>query len=99
MKGWIVLKKKNFEIDFIDDICSTASATECTGLIQIPPMCEEESEAYSEIYRVPEQVTNYKKADKPKGRAIKSAPDIEKQSRDGRADFFCTAPEKRNKKE
>lgn len=72
------MKKKNFEIDLLDETNGIASSTECTGLIQIPPRCEEESESYSEIYRVPEQVTNYEKVNRPKGREIKTAPDIKK---------------------
>ena len=74
----IKLKKKNFEIDFIDDICSTASATECTGLIQIPPTSEEEAESYQKIYVIPEQVNDFSVVKRPKGREIKSAPDITK---------------------
>ena len=49
----IVLKKKNFETDLLDDFFATASKTECTGLIQIPPMSEEEAEAYGDIYVIP----------------------------------------------
>lgn len=74
----IILKKKNFEIDLIDDICSTASATECTGLIQIPPTSEEEAESYQKIYVIPEQVNDFSVVKRPKGREIKSAPDIKK---------------------
>ena len=71
----IILKKKNFEIDLLDDPNAIASTTECTGLIQIPPTCEEESEAYGEIYVIPEQVNDFSKVKRPKGREIKSAPD------------------------
>ena len=37
---------------------TVASVTEFTGLIQIPPVDDEEIEAYSDIYAVPEQI-NY----------------------------------------
>ncbi len=32
---------------------SVVSATECTGLIQTPPISVDEAESYSEIYDVP----------------------------------------------
>ena len=68
-------KKEKFNLELLDEHMKVASSTECTGLIQIPPTNEEESEAYRDIYVVPEQVTDYGKVNKPKGRAIKSAPD------------------------
>ena len=37
---------------------TVASVTEFTGLIQIPPVDDDEIEAYSDIYAVPEQI-NY----------------------------------------
>ena len=48
-----------FEFDILNKTNSVASATECTGLIQIPPQNEEEADSYTDIYAVPEQV-NYK---------------------------------------
>lgn len=45
----------NFEDDSLIDISGVASATECTGLIQIPPQNEEEAESYNEIYTVPKE--------------------------------------------
>ncbi len=69
-------KKPNFELEILDDINAVASANECTGLIQIPPTTEDEAEAYGEIYVVPEQVNDFKKVREPKGREIKSAPDV-----------------------
>lgn len=68
-------KYKGFELDLIDKYNNVASNTECTGLIQIPPTNEEESEAYGEIYTIPEQVNDFSVVKKPKGRHIKSAPD------------------------
>lgn len=48
-----------FEFDMLYKINSVASATECTGLIQIPPNDEEEADSYTDIYVVPKQV-NYR---------------------------------------
>ena len=45
----------NFEEDSLIDISGVASATECTGLIQIPPQNEEEAESYNEIYTMPKE--------------------------------------------
>lgn len=67
-------KKENFEHDIMDELNTVASVTECTGLIQIPPTNEDEAESYGDIYVVPEQVNNFEKVKKPKGRHIKSAP-------------------------
>ncbi|MCC8022903.1 MAG: hypothetical protein LIO46_03875 [Clostridiales bacterium] len=39
------------------DIENTASATECTGLIPTPPVDEEETDAYQDLYDVPRQGT------------------------------------------
>ena len=36
-----------------DYVSNSASATECTGMIQIPPENYDEAESYSEIYVVP----------------------------------------------
>ena len=44
------------EFSALDDITGVASATECTGLMQIPPLNSEQAEAYGEIYEVPKQV-------------------------------------------
>ncbi len=70
-------KKKydDFGFDIIDKYNSVASSTECTGLIQIPPTSEEESEFYGDIYIVPNQVNDFSCVKKVKGRHIKSAPD------------------------
>ena len=49
---------------------TVASVTEFTGLIQIPPVDDEEIEAYSDIYAVPEQINymlkDFRKNDKAK---------------------------------
>lgn len=42
--------------------------------MQIPPISEEEAEAYGEIYVVPEQVNDFAKVKKPKDKNVKSAP-------------------------
>lgn len=44
--------------DFIqgDEFNSVVSATECTGLMSIPPQNEEEEDSYADIYTVPNQV-------------------------------------------
>ena len=70
------MKKEKFNLELLDEHMKVASSTECTGLIQIPPTNEEESEAYSEIYVIPGQINNYEIIKKPKGREIKSAPTI-----------------------
>ena len=69
------MKKEKFDLELLNEHIKVASGTECTGLIQIPPLNEDEADSYREIYRVPEQVTDYKKVNKPKGREIKTAPD------------------------
>ena len=38
---------------------STASATECTGLIQTPADSEEELESYTELYNIPAPKKDY----------------------------------------
>ena len=43
----------DMEDDFFD-YDTVASATECTGLIQTPPVSDEEAEAYTEIYAMPQ---------------------------------------------
>ena len=72
------MKKKTFETDLLDDFFATASATECTGLIQIPPRNEDEAESYGDIYVIPEQVNDFSVVNRAKGREIKSAPSIKK---------------------
>lgn len=52
-------KRKNYSYAILDDINSVASVTECTGLIQIPPTNEDESESYSNIYVIPNQVNDF----------------------------------------
>ncbi len=47
-----------FEFDILNKTNAVASATECTGLMMIPPQDESEANAYTDIYVVPEQV-NY----------------------------------------
>jgi len=73
------MKKKKFDLELLDEHMKVASSTECTGLIQIPPTNEDEADSYKEIYRVPEQVNDYKVINRPKGREIKSAPSIKNE--------------------
>ncbi len=47
-----------FEFDILEKTNAVASATECTGLIQIPPQDIDEAQSYTDIYVVPEQI-NY----------------------------------------
>lgn len=65
-----------FEYDLMDEQNTVASATECTGLVRIPPRNSYESEAYGQIYVIPKQVNDFEKVKKAKGRHIKSAPDL-----------------------
>ncbi len=67
-------KNRGFEYDIMEELNTVASVTECTGLMQIPPTNEDEAEAYGDIYVIPEQVNNFEKVKRPKGRHIKSAP-------------------------
>ncbi len=45
---------------FLPDICSTSSATECTGLIPNPVKSEAEAESYHELYDVYQPDGDYK---------------------------------------
>ena len=45
--------RQKFDLDLIDREIAVASATEYTGLMQIPPEDEWEREAYDEIYHTP----------------------------------------------
>lgn len=51
-------KQESYEHIIFTHQNDVASVTEFTGLIQIPPIDDEEIEAYSDIYAVPEQI-NY----------------------------------------
>ncbi len=50
-------KKKHYlkleDEDSFFDAESVVSATECTGLVQTPPISVDEAESYNEIYDVP----------------------------------------------
>ena len=52
--------KKKFEEPedylFNDGFNAVVSATECTGLMSIPPQNEEEADSYADIYVVPKEV-------------------------------------------
>ena len=50
-----------FEFDILNKTNAVASATEFTGLIQIPPQNEAEANSYADIYAVPEQVNSREK--------------------------------------
>ena len=45
-----------FEHIIFNDTNDVSSVTECTGLIQIPPINEEEAKAYCDIYAIPIQI-------------------------------------------
>mgnify|MGYP000985098506 CR=1 FL=1 len=47
-----IIKRRDDEDEFFNTE-SVVSATECTGLIQTPPITEFEAESYKEIYDVP----------------------------------------------
>jgi len=44
------ISKLNKEIDDAMDITNSSSATDCTGLIQDPPMTTDEAENYNDVY-------------------------------------------------
>ncbi|WP_312641470.1 hypothetical protein [Hydrogenoanaerobacterium sp.] len=41
------------------DLDTVVSATECTGLIPIPPTTEDEAESYTNIYAIPQPGVSY----------------------------------------
>ena len=47
-----------FEHIIFNDTNDVSSVTECTGLIQIPPINEEEAKAYCDIYAIPIQINH-----------------------------------------
>lgn len=47
------VENHDYQYDLENELSSVVSATECTGLIQVPPQDEEEAAAYAEIYTVP----------------------------------------------
>jgi len=44
------ITKLNKEIDDAMDLTHSSSATDCTGLIQDPPLTADESENYNDVY-------------------------------------------------
>ena len=56
---------------------SISSANECTGMIPTPPLTEEQEEAYSDIYSVPQKcassASNAENAQQQKQRSTKKA--------------------------
>ncbi|MDD4163790.1 MAG: hypothetical protein PHD66_01010 [Eubacteriales bacterium] len=49
-------KKDKYNVSFEDSLenpKNVASSTDCTGLIQTPPSNEEESEAFSDLNKIP----------------------------------------------
>ena len=44
-------------IDEIEDFDTVASASECTGLIPTPPVNEAQAESYTDIYSIPQPIT------------------------------------------
>lgn len=57
---------EKFEDELLEN--SIVSATDYTGLMQIPPTDESEAEAYCDIYEVPEQVNNIARKNRKKGK-------------------------------
>lgn len=55
--------KMKFDLDKMFEDSGVASATECTGLIQIPPENEWEEESYKDIYKVPRRGDSDKEKD------------------------------------
>ena len=53
-------EEKEFDYDFADVVNNVASATECTGLMYLPPQDEDEVESYADIYSVPKNKINQK---------------------------------------
>ena len=48
------MKKKKERIDFFDyDFMNTSSYSECTGLVQTPPLSDDEANSYGALYNVP----------------------------------------------
>ena len=47
-----------FEHIIFNDTNDVSSVTECTGLIQIPPINEDEAKAYCDIYAIPIQINH-----------------------------------------
>ena len=48
------MDKKKEKVDIFDiDFMNTSSASECTGLVQTPPLSEDEADSYTELYHVP----------------------------------------------
>ena len=72
-------QKENYEYDILNETNSVISATECTGLIQVPPVNIEEAESYSEIYVIPEQVNDFEEVKKPHGSNTHSAQNTPKK--------------------
>lgn len=55
------LPEDDYAIDMLSKQNGVASATECTGMIQIPPENYDEAESYNEIYVVPKVLNERKK--------------------------------------
>lgn len=53
-----VKRDTDFEHIIFNDTNDVSSVTECTGLIQIPPINEEEAKAYCDIYAIPIQINH-----------------------------------------
>lgn len=51
-------KDYSFEHVIFNEPNTVSSVTECTGLIQIPPINDEEAKAYSDLYAIPMQINH-----------------------------------------
>lgn len=47
------LKLKDKDSFFDSEVDTVVSSTECTGLIQTPPVTESEAESYADLYTAP----------------------------------------------
>ncbi len=52
------LDEQDYFFDVNNRTDNVASATECTGLMPIPPEDDDESESYNQIYIIPKQNKN-----------------------------------------
>ena len=52
------MEPTDFEDDYFD-YDNVACATECTGLIPTPPVSDEEAEAYTELYAIPQPANRH----------------------------------------
>lgn len=59
LKNKQMLQRDDTE-EWLEEYEMVASATECTGLMPTPPVSNQEAEAYTEIYGIPQPVKERK---------------------------------------